>query len=132
MIKKSIFSQINIPSKIICSICGKVICNSYYTKCKHSFCKVCIMNYLRNFHKCPMCSTVLKENEVYLNILLKQLELVNSLKTLNGDVSNDLAKKFKQKFEYVDFLIELTVLKNYLKKLYKKKLTVCKKIINLI
>jgi len=34
--------------------------------------------------------------------------------------------KFQHKFEYTDFLIELTIVKNYLKTIYAKKLKVWK------
>jgi len=46
------------------------------------------MNYLRNFHKCPMCSTVLKENEVYLNILCMHLIIYICKSSINTLISH--------------------------------------------
>ncbi|KAG4088526.1 hypothetical protein H8356DRAFT_1085425 [Neocallimastix lanati (nom. inval.)] len=53
----------------------------------------------------------------------KYIEHVYNIKSVDEEEENDdISKKFKKKFEFADYLIEITVIKNYLKKLYKRKL----------
>ncbi|ORY21178.1 hypothetical protein LY90DRAFT_516245 [Neocallimastix californiae] len=55
----------------------------------------------------------------------KYIEHVYNIKSVDEEEENDdISKKFKKKFEFADYLIEITVIKNYLKKLYKRKLDV--------
>ena len=43
----------------ICSICLNNFNNKISTKCKHSFCKDCIMDWISINNNCPMCRNII-------------------------------------------------------------------------
>lgn len=46
----------------ICTICYDLIVSSVTTKCGHSFCEICLFDYLAFFAKCPSCPRRLRHS----------------------------------------------------------------------
>ena len=46
----------------VCVICMDLIVNSVTTKCGHSFCEICLSEYLAFFAKCPSCPRRLRHS----------------------------------------------------------------------
>ena len=44
----------------ICKICLDFIVSAVTTKCGHSFCEICLFDYLMYFSKCPACPLILR------------------------------------------------------------------------
>ncbi|KAL4468182.1 hypothetical protein ABPG72_017163 [Tetrahymena utriculariae] len=59
-----------------CTVCQLYIKQAHITKCGHVFCKECILESINRHHRCPFCSTDLKENDVIKNYHLDNLKNV--------------------------------------------------------
>jgi hypothetical protein len=51
-----------LDSNFICMICLDLIVSSVTTKCGHSFCEICLFDYLAFFAKCPSCPRRLRHS----------------------------------------------------------------------
>lgn len=49
----------------ICEICMDLIVSSVTTKCGHSFCEICLFDYLTLFAKCPLCARRLRHSNSF-------------------------------------------------------------------
>lgn len=68
----------------ICSICLCEICEKeiYITKCNHTFCKMCIMQWKKNNITCPLCRIQIQRHEFippYDVVYLRDLERIRQI-----------------------------------------------------
>lgn len=104
------FKPIN--SDNTCSICLDTIeeKNHALTKCKHSFCKKCILNSLNYSNSCPICRQVLSKQDVYieskkLQYLLKHSDPKSLIICNDFQTTKYLKKKMNQSsVEYEKFV----------------------------
>lgn len=103
-----------------CSICLNTIenKNNAVTKCKHSFCKQCILNSLHYSTSCPICREVISIEDVYvkskkLQYLIKHSDKKSLIICNNPKSLKILKKKITQsKIEFDKFIYEYNSFEN--------------------
>lgn len=58
---------------IFCPICKDFIVHSVTTNCEHTFCEVCLTDYMLYIDECPECLARIRSQRVSNNILLDNL-----------------------------------------------------------
>jgi len=60
---------------IFCPICDDYISHSVTTTCEHTFCEICLQEYLLFLNECPECRIKIRNQKFANNILLDNLIL---------------------------------------------------------
>ncbi|KAL4481459.1 hypothetical protein ABPG74_007548 [Tetrahymena malaccensis] len=80
-----------------CNVCQLYIKQAHITKCGHVFCKECILESINRHHRCPFCSTDLKENDVIKNYHFDNLK--NLIMKAQEEYKNNIINKAFNKRE---------------------------------
>jgi len=74
--------EINIESEFECQICMDLLIEPVTTVCGHTFCKICLIRYLKTKLNCPMCRKTILQSKDSLNknVLLENLVKSKHLK----------------------------------------------------
>lgn len=86
---------------LICPICLKFVCHATLTECGHSFCDVCLLEYLLVASACIVCNSNIPHRSVFSRC--KRLDsIVEQLVADSGDRSEqlDYASRKRQRKEY--------------------------------
>lgn len=57
----------------LCPICFEIISEAYITRCGHTYCYRCILKSLETNNRCPKCSVILSNADIFPNFLLNEL-----------------------------------------------------------
>ena len=63
-----------------CPICFDILIDPVIDKCGHTFCKKCIKNHLKNNLLCPFSKLEIGKNDLYRNLILKNILDENNFK----------------------------------------------------
>ena len=77
--------ELNVEPEFECQICMDLLVEPITTICGHTFCKICLIRYLRTKLNCPMCRKPILQSK---ESLAKNVMLENIIKS-----------KYKNKYE---------------------------------
>ena len=60
---------------IFCQLCSDYLCHSVTTACEHTYCELCLLEYLLYLDECPTCRARIRHQKQASNILLDNLIL---------------------------------------------------------
>lgn len=90
------FSQTSIPqlsqldTLVRCHICKDLLKTPVLTPCSHTFCSLCIREYLTREPKCPLCLSELRESNLRSEFLVN--EIIESYKSVREALLESLKK----------------------------------------
>jgi len=95
----SLKNRITELSKKTCPICMEYITNPIILKCTHSYCAICLINWIKNNSKCPECRDIINSDELTAitdtnNEDLKENTIFNKIDTLINIINSKENGKF--------------------------------------
>jgi len=69
-----------VDEELLCSICLGVLEDPVHGTCGHTFCKICINNWLQSQNTCPMCKTTQSRGDLVSVGIINFKNLINRLK----------------------------------------------------
>jgi len=100
MVKKITLKDLN--PHVICVLCrGYFIDPVTIVECLHSFCKTCIVEYIKTNKNCPVCDTQINKTKPYLSMRLDKALQNMVYKLVPGLYTDEMdrRKKFQEKHE---------------------------------
>jgi hypothetical protein len=95
-------TRISELSSKICSICMDVLDKPFILKCTHSFCGICLINWIKKNNNCPECRNYVNtEDLIGIDNEKKRLDIENeeqSILSKNQTLINIIKKKINGKF----------------------------------
>jgi hypothetical protein len=91
-------NRISELSEKTCPICMEYITNPILIKCNHSYCAICIVNWIKNNSQCPECRNIIKTDELIAitdkKESFKENTILNKIDTLINIINSKENGKF--------------------------------------
>ncbi len=84
---------------IFCPLCKDYLAHSVTTACEHTFCEMCLAEYLIFLDECPDCCAKIRNQKQANNILLDNL-ILDYIKKFEPSEIEEYEKRLEQYKEY--------------------------------